>query len=99
MWIGFGQSSYYLFRILQHMIEFSNRYYATLLLNSPEKAAEYLANCQGKWIIKDDTEVHSKHKLEQMTEYLKERGVKVRPNFKIETIEKKYNEEKAKENL
>ncbi len=34
-----------------------------------------------------------------MTEYLKERGIKVRPNFKIETIEKKYNEEKAKENL
>lgn len=81
------------------MINFSNTYYARLLLNAPEKAKEYLANCQWKWIIKDDTEIQSDVKLEAMTDYLKSRGVKVRPNFKMETIQRKYEEEKAKENL
>jgi len=80
-------------------MEFSNTYYSRLLLNAPEKAKEYLANCQWKWIISDTTEVQSDVKLEEMTDYLKSRGVKVRPNFKLETIERKYKEEKAKENL
>ncbi len=81
------------------MLTFSNTYYARLLLNAPEKAKEYLANCQWKWIINQDTEVQSELKLEQMTEYLKSKWVKVRPNFKMETIQRKYEEEKAKENL
>jgi len=81
------------------MINFSNTYYARLLLNAPEKAKEYLANCQWKWIMSETTEVQSKEDLDYMTEYLKSKWVKVRPNFKIETIQRKYNEEKAKENL
>lgn len=81
------------------MINFSNTYYARLLLNAPEKAKEYLANCQWKWILSETTEVQSKEDLEIMTSYLKSRGVKVRPNFKMETIKRKYEEEKAKENL
>jgi len=81
------------------MPTFSNTYYARLLLNAPEKAKEYLANCQWKWIINEDTEVQSWLKLEQMTDYLKSKGVKVYPNFKMETIQRKYDEEKAKENL
>ena len=80
-------------------MEFSNTYYSRLLLNAPEKAKEYLANCQWKWIITDSTEVQSKENLEIMTSYLKSRGIKVRPNFKMETIKRKYDEEKAKENL
>ena len=31
-----------------------------------------------------------------MTDYLKSRGVKVRPNFKLETIERKYKKRKQK---
>lgn len=81
------------------MITFSNTYYARLLLNAPEKAKEYLANCQWKWIMSETTEVQSKENLEIMTSYLRSKGVKVRPNFKMETIQRKYEEEKAKENL
>jgi hypothetical protein len=80
-------------------MEFSNVYYSRLLLNAPEKAKEYLANCQWKWIISNSSVIQSKESLDTMTEYLKSRGVKVRPNFKLETIQRKYEEEKAKENL
>lgn len=73
-------------------MEFSNRYYATLLANSPTKAAEYLANCQWKGLITEETKVEDADELKMMTEYLRSVWIKVRPNFKPETIRAKYAE-------
>lgn len=78
-------------------MEFSNTYYARLILNAPEKAKEYLANCQWKWIIKDETKVYSKENIDMMVEFCRSKGINIRPNFKPETIEKKYMEAKEKD--
>lgn len=75
-------------------MEFNNRYYATLILTAPDKAKEYLSNCQWKGTVTDTTEVYSKEKIEMMIEFCRSKGIKIRPNFKPETIEKKYLEAK-----
>ena len=73
-------------------MEFSNTYYARLVLNAPDKAKEYIANCQWKGTITNETEVYSEEKINMMIEFCRSKGMKMRPNFKPETIEKKYQE-------
>lgn len=74
-------------------MDFNNKYYARLIESSPEAAKEYINQFQ-----LPHTPVEEQ-KITEMKEYLKTQWIEVWPNFKLATIEKKYNEAKAKEKL